>query len=119
MPDNEQKILWKHVFITFYGDWIGRPCDNYYCVNSIEEYDHQIKILFDDMVVVADDPVNIQKTVNEYSVAHAGRITISNGSSILRVYEKTSEGVKRTDDGQSEIIEIKEHYYALCMTRCS
>ena len=36
--DNEQRILWKNVFITFYGDWIGRPCDNYYCVNSIEEY---------------------------------------------------------------------------------
>ena len=23
--DNEQRILWKNVFITFYGDWIGRP----------------------------------------------------------------------------------------------
>ena len=117
--DSEQTMLWKYVFITFYGDWIGKPCDNYYCVNSIEESDHQITISLDDMVIVVDNPVNTQKTAKEYSVAHAGKITISNGSSILRVYEKTSEGVKRTDDGQSEIIEIKEPYYALCITRYS
>ena len=117
--DNEQRILWKNVFITFYGDWIGRPCDNYYCVNSIEEYDHQINISLDDMAVVVDDPVNVQKTVNEYKVVHARKITISKGNSILRVYEITSEGIKRTEDGQAKIIDVKEPYYALCITRCS
>ena len=117
--DNEQRILWKNVFITFYGDWIGRPCDNYFCVNSIEEYDHQINISLDDMAVVVDDPVNVQKTVNEYKVVHARKITISKGNSILRVYEKTSEGIKRTEDRQAKIIDLKEPYYALCITSCS
>ena len=89
--DNEQRILWKNVFITFYGDWIGRPCDNYFCVNSIEEYDHQINISLDDMAVIVDEPVNIQKTGNEYKVVHARKSTISKGNSILRFYEKTSD----------------------------
>ena len=37
----------KQCYITFYGDWIGRPCDNVYLVKIIEENADRIRIVLD------------------------------------------------------------------------
>lgn len=57
----------KQCYITFYGDWIGRPCDNVYLVKTIE----------------------------------------------YRIYEKTNEGLTRTEDGHTDVIKVESPYFAV------
>ena len=103
----------KQCYITFYGEWIGRPCDNVYCLKSIEEKDGRIRIVLDDMEVSIDNPVNIQSAPDKYTIAHADKVTVNLNDNVFIIYEKTDKGLKRTENGQVDY--VKQTDYAVCV----
>ena len=105
------------VYITFYGDYIGRPCDNIYFFKSLEEIDDEIKIHLDSLDIVVSKPQNIQSSDSEISIAHAEKVTIYNSGQVFLIYEKTQEGVKKTEQYQTEIIAAKSPYFAVDISR--
>lgn len=111
------EVLLKAGGICFYGDWIGRPCDNIYYLKSIEKSNNQIRLVFDDMEVVADNPKTIHSDEHEFTVTHAERITISQRGSVTRIYEKTDNGIKKIDQYESTYIKIESPYYAICFSK--
>ena len=78
----------KQCYITFYGDWIGRPCDNVYLVKTIEENADRIRIVLDVYEVMADNPRNIQSDTKSYTIAHADKVTVYENGLVYRIYEK-------------------------------
>ena len=103
----------KQCYITFYGDWIGRPCDNIFHVKTIEENAGRIKIVLDGYEVVADNPRNIQSDTKEYTIAHADKVTVYENGKVFRIYEKTAKGLTRIEDGHSDALKVENPYYAV------
>lgn len=103
----------KQCYITFYGDWIGRPCDNVYLVKTIEEKADRIRIVLDVYEVMADNPRNIQSDTKSYTIAHADKVTVYENGLVYRIYEKTNEGLTRTEDGHTDVIKVESPYFAV------
>lgn len=111
-----KKELNEQCDITFYGDWIGRPCDNVFLVKTIEENVERIKIVLDEYVVVVDNPQNIQSEAKEYTIAHADKVTIYENWNVFRIYEKIAGRLTKTEDGHTEALKTERPYYAVCVS---
>lgn len=103
----------EQCYITFYGDWIGRPCDNVYHVKTIEEDAGRVRIVLDEYEVVADNPRNIQSDTKKYTIAHADKVTVYENGNVFRIYEKTLEGLTRTEDGHTEALKAESPHSAV------
>ncbi|WP_034449429.1 hypothetical protein [Butyrivibrio sp. AE2032] len=106
----------KQCYITFYEDWIGRPCDCSYHIKSIEENGDRISIFLDDIEVVVDNHRNVQSDSKEYTIAHADKVSVFQNDKVYRIYEKTDKGIRRIENGQADYLKVKSPGYAVCMS---
>lgn len=74
--EKEIKIL-KAGTLCFWGDWFGRPMDNYHTVKSafLKEEDNELYITFDEgELCVIVNPVGIESNAKRFCVKSANKI---------------------------------------------
>lgn len=109
--------------ICFYGDWFGRPGDNYH---RIKEYSYDGEILeirFDSWErLIVFEPTGINNSDTEFSICNAKRVKWSwypyggTEKEMKKIsYELRNDKVHKISQYGEQIIERKEPYFAVCL----
>ncbi|MBN1971344.1 MAG: hypothetical protein JXR48_17755 [Candidatus Delongbacteria bacterium] len=66
--------------LRFFGDWFGRPMDNYHVVNQIEYNANQIVMQFDDgHILKIDNPIGIVREEQCFKIEKATKVRYEYG----------------------------------------
>ena len=105
--------------ICFYGDWFGRPGDNFHEIQEILYKNNILTIKFDWGNLTVNNPTNIENTKKYYAINYADKvewlyIPVGNNSKIHKIIYQYINGhlIKSTNYGEHEI-KIKSPYYAV------
>lgn len=117
------KIIKEGGSLCFYGDWFGRPGDNYHRVRGYSLQDNVLEIVFDQWErLIVFEPVGIVNTENEFVIQQAKKIKWSwypYGSSEKEMnkisYELTGGVVHKNSKYGEQCFEIKEPYFAVLL----
>ena len=124
-PSENVNILTKGGSLCFYGDWFGRPCDNYHKILHTS-YDGEIlEIIFDQhQHLLVYQPEGITSTEQELEITKAQKVKwlfIPYGSkttkynTITYTYNPESKTVSKETKFGTEHLRIKEPFCAVCM----
>ena len=124
-PKEHINILTKGGSLCFYGDWFGRPCDNFHQIIHTS-YDGEIlEIIFDQQEhLLVYQPEGITSTARELEIIKAQKVKwlyIPFGSktteynTITYTYNAESKTVVKETKFGTEQLRIKEPFYAVCM----
>ena len=125
IPNKNVNILTKGGSLCFYGDWFGRPCDNFHQIIHTS-YDGEIlEIIFDQQQhLLVYQPEGITSTVRELEITKAQKVKwlyIPYGSktteynTITYTYNAESKTVIKETKFGTEQLRIKEPFCAVCM----
>jgi hypothetical protein len=75
--------------LRFFGDWFGRPMDNYHVVNQIEYNENQILMKFGDShILMIDCPIGIDREEQCFIIEKATKIRYEYGHYGLKQGER-------------------------------
>lgn len=107
--------------ICFYGDWFGRPYDNFHSIKNTKYENEILEIEFDGNIrLTVENPEGIRNTEKEFTVNHAKKIVWGYNpygykQAKIReiVYEMIDNKLTKTDHGIKKHIQIKEPFFAV------
>lgn len=108
--------------ICFYGDWFGRPGDNYHRIKEYSFDGEILEICFDSRErLIVFEPSGIINSDTEFSICNAKRVKWSwypyggSGKEMKKIsYEFRNGKIHKISQYGEEIIERKEPYFAVC-----
>lgn len=110
--------------LCFYGDWFGRPYDNYHEIKEYSYSDDVLEIVFDEWErLIVIEPSGITNTEKEFSISHAKLVKWSYypyGSTQAEMnkisYSVIDNQVCKTSKYGRQMLQKKEPYFAVLIT---
>jgi hypothetical protein len=129
MPTTKNKVLYSFKIkkqggsLCFFGDWFGRPGDNFHRIKNYSYQDDVLEIVFNEWErLIVFEPLGVINTDKEFSIKQAKMVKwswYSYGSSEKELnkisYELTDGNVYKISKYGRERLERKEPYFSVLL----